>query len=111
MFGVKALYLIWFLVSFYRPDVKIYRSILLAQSIVEALIEFGVYSLFFADYMESLDDSVSSDAHKLSLFASTYLIFCLPYKAFSIMALYLYSDFDCESEDADLDPDFFSKLQ
>ena len=110
MLGIKAMYLLSFAVTYLRPEDSAYRHILLVYSIGEMIIEFSVYSMFFMDYMDNLEYEADLNAKSISMFASTYLIFCLPYKVFCIMILYHYSEFEIEKQWSDSDSEHLSKL-
>ena len=92
----------------------IYRYNLVFHSVAETVIEFIVCKVIFIDYMHSFDDNLGNDDEHLIMFYGTYLMFCLPYKVFSIIVLHSYSQFKLDTpiaEGVDEDRDFVSKMQ
>ena len=62
--------------------------------VVEAVFEFVVYSMFFFSILNDERGEMELNAKSISIFASTYLIFCLPYKAFCSIVLYQFAIYD-----------------
>ena len=55
---------------------------------MEAILEFGVYTIFFYGILNDDKGDMKLNAKSITIFASTYLIFCLPYKAFCTVVLH-----------------------